>query len=53
MIRVKSTYTPKEIKTKPDSNISMQDILTYWSQENCNLNETLYLSVVRAKIFTK
>ena len=53
MIRLKSTCIPKDIKEHPTNNLSMEDIVTYWGQEDTNFDMDLYLKFIKTKIFTK
>ena len=49
MLKIKSTYTPKDRITKPHSNPSMGYINDYWTQSRSKFNHELYLKIIRAK----
>jgi len=49
MLKIKSTYTPKDRITKPYSNPSMGYINDYWTQSRSKFNHELYLKIIRAK----
>jgi hypothetical protein len=49
MVRLKSTYTPKDRIDKPYSNPDMSKINDFWTQPGNKFNHELYLKIIRYK----
>ena len=49
MLKIKSTYMPKDRLDKPYSNPNMAKINDYWTQHGNKFNHELYLKIIRLK----